>query len=268
MKHVPLICLLLLSPGIFSQTCDEKNTAFSTGESLTYEVYYNWGFIWADAGYVTFRCDTGSLKDKKCWHFNGTGGTHPGYDWFYRVRDKYESWVDTSSFKAMRFKRDVSEGGHYIFDDYYFNYSKKKVYTVSKRGNYITKLDSAKITSCTFDVQTIIYYARCIDFSKYRPNDTIPFDLFLDGKLEHVYIRYLGKEIFDSKETGKYNCINFKPLLIEGSIFSGGENMMVWVTDDKNKIPVYVESPITVGAIKVYLKKTSGVRNQMSAKME
>ena len=162
----------------------------------------------------------------------------------------------------------MHEGGSYLFDDYYFNFKKQKVFTVSKRDKKEAKLDSMKITPCTFDVQTIIYYSRCVDFSKYKVNDTIPFDLFLDGKLEHVYIRYLGKAVFDSKQTGKYNCIKFKPLLIKGSIFSGGENMVVWVTDDKNKIPVYVETKIIVGSVKVYLDKFTAVRNKITSRIE
>ena len=90
--------------------------------------------------------------------------------------------------------------------------------------------------------------------------------LLLDGKLFAIYVRYLGKEKFVSKELGAYNCIKFSPLLIEGTIFKKGESMTVWVSDDKNKLPLYIETAITVGTVKVKLMSYKGLRNPEDAK--
>ena len=80
-------------------------------------------------------------------------------------------------------------------------------------------------------------------------------------------INYLGKEKVETKE-GLFNCIKFSPLLIEGTIFKGGEQMMVWVTDDANKIPVRVESPIIVGAVRAELHKYQGLKNPVTSKVK
>ncbi|HLC82799.1 MAG TPA: DUF3108 domain-containing protein, partial [Bacteroidia bacterium] len=149
-------------------------------------------------------------------------------------------------------------------DDYIFNQKKNKVYTSSKRNRKPSKLDSISITSCTNDVMTAIFYARCLDFSKYKPKDTIPITFVLDGEVFPSYIRYLGKETIKSDLLGTVRCIKFSPKLIEGTIFKGGEGMVVWVTDDENKMPVYVETPIIVGTIKVRLYKYEGLKNQIN----
>ena len=104
------------------------------------------------------------------------------------------------------------------------------------------------------------------DFEKYKANDTIPVTLFLDDSIYPVYIRYLGKESLTTRE-GTYNCIKFRPLLIEGTLFKGGEKMTVWVTDDGNKIPVQVESPILVGSVKAELYRYEGLRHPVTAKV-
>jgi hypothetical protein len=65
-----------------------------------------------------------------------------------------------------------------------------------------------------------------------------------------MYLRYLGKETIKTKY-GKFKAIKFKPLLIKGTIFEGGEKMTVWVSDDKNHIPLRIESPISVGSVKI-----------------
>ena len=134
---------------------------------------------------------------------------------------------------------------------------------MEKRNNKPAKLDSINITSCTNDIGTAIYYTRCLDFSKSKKNDTIPITFVLDGKVYYSYIRYLGKEIINSELLGNVRCIKFSPKLVEGTIFKGGEGMVVWVTDDENKIPIYVETPIIVGVIKVKLSGYYGLRNKI-----
>jgi hypothetical protein len=107
-----------------------------------------------------------------------------------------------------------------------------------------------KTTNCIQDVVSAIYYARNIDFNKYKVGDKIPFDMFLDDEVYHLYIRYLGKEKIKTRY-GKFNAIKFKALLIKGTIFQGGEKMNAWVSDDPNHLLLRVESPITVGTIKI-----------------
>jgi hypothetical protein len=256
--------LTLYAVCAFSQSsCLPNNTVFRDKELFTYKIYYNWGAIWMAAGEASFGAVKTELNGQPVYHFTGLGSTYPKYDWFYKVNDKYESYADTLALKPLRFKRDAKEGGSYTFDDYVFNHKKKKVYTASKRNSKPTTFDSISITSCTNDVLTAIYYTRCIDFSSYRIKDTIPITFVLDGEVFPSYVRYMGTEIIKSELLGEVRCIKFRPKLIAGTLFKGGEGMTVWVTDDNNRMPVYVETPILVGTIKVQLLKYTGLRNKL-----
>jgi hypothetical protein len=95
-------------------------------------------------------------------------------------------------------------------------------------------------------------------------NDKIPFTLFLDNESYELYLRYLGKETVKTKY-GKFKAIKFKPLLIKGTIFEGGEKMTVWVSDDANRIPVRIESAISVGSIKVDMMGYQNLRYPLSS---
>jgi hypothetical protein len=260
-----ILLLLFLSPFALTaqKNCAISNQTFKAGEELTYKIYYNWGVIWMEAGATTFSAALDELNGKGVYHFVGLGATYPKYDWFYKVFDKYESYADTATLKPLRFLREASEGSSYTKDDYIFNQQKNKVYTLERRNKKSLKFDSIAITPCASDVVTAIFYARCLDFSKYKVKDTIPITFVLDGKLYSSYIRYLGKEVINSELLGNVRCIKFSPKLISGTIFKDGEGMTVWVTDDKNKIPVYVETPIVVGTIKVKLGKYVGLRNKI-----
>lgn len=248
--------------------CSPKNQSFQAGEELSYKIYYDWGAIWMAAGEATFSVSQENYRGKTAYHFKGTGNSYPKYDWFFKVRDKYESWADTSNLKPLRFIRDSHEGPVTTYNDCVFDHKKKIVYSGVRNKDNETKIDSVKIPPCTNDVLTAIYFSRCIDFSNYKPNDTIPITFVLENKVYPVYIRYIGKAVYKSEELGtSFNCIKFKPLLIEGTIFKGGENMTVWVTDDKNKLPLFVETKIVVGSIKVYLSGYKGLRNPVTSKV-
>ncbi len=184
------------------------------------------------------------------------------------MRDKYESYADTATIKPLRFLREAQDGKNHAFDDYVFNQRKNKVYTTSGKNSQPLKHDSVSIAPCTMDVMTSIFYERCMDFSKYKPQDTIPISFVLDGTVYSSSIRYLGKEIIDNDILGKVRCIKFRPKVIQGTVFKEGDKMTVWVTDDENKMPVYVEAEIFVGKIKVYLINYSGLRNKTNCIVE
>ncbi|MCE3280238.1 MAG: hypothetical protein K0S44_2429 [Bacteroidetes bacterium] len=269
MKKLLTFFSLLSTFFSFAQTtCTPINNTFKSNEIFSYKIYYSWGAIWVAAGEASFSAVKTELNNQHVYHFIGLGSTYPKYDWFYKVNDKYESYADTLTLKPLRFKREAREGGNYTFDDYVFNGRKKKVYTASKRDSKPIKYDSLSITSCTNDVLTAIYYTRCIDFSSYKIKDTIPVTFVLDGEVFPSYVRYLGTEVIHSETLGDVRCIKFRPKLIAGTLFKGGEGMTVWVTDDKNRMPVYVETPIVVGTIKVHLLKYSGLRNKLDCLVE
>lgn len=261
-KRVGLLLFFLLPFIVKAQNnCTVINQTFQPGEKLNFKILYNWGVIWMDAGEASFSVTSNDLNGRKAYHFIGMGSTYPKYDWFFKVYDKYESYADTFTLKPFRFIREAHEGGNYTKDDYIFNQQKSKIYSLEQRNKKPAKFDSIAITSCTNDVVTAIFYARSLDFSKYKPKDTIPITFVLDGKIYFSSIHYLGKEVIYSELLGNVRCIKFSQKLIEGTIFKGGEEMKVWVTDDKNKIPVYVETPIIVGTIKVKLSSYLGLRN-------
>lgn len=262
------ISLFLIIENCYAQECKTLNKAFKSGEELNYHIEYNWGPFWAEAGKVTFSVNDKEWLGKTYFNYKGIGSTYPKYDWFFKVNDRYEAYTDSISLKPIRFIRDVSEGGNYYYEENIFFPSKNKVYTYLKKGNKEAKRDTISLSDCTFDVLSLIYYSRNIDFSSYKINDTIPVKIFLDNEVHQIFIRYLGKEKYTSPYLGTFNCIKFSAMLIEGTIFKSGEHMKVYVTDDLNKIPLYIESKILVGNIKVYLKDYKNLRNNLSSKQE
>lgn len=221
--------------------CGIKNTAFHTGETVSMTVYYSTLGAYIGAGDATFTTTLERLNGKPVYHAVGVGKTYSFFDNFFKVRDRYESYIDTATMLPMKFIRNVEEGNYKKYNNVTFNQSANTA--VSTNGVF-------KITDCMQDVVSAVYYARNIDFDKYKPGDKIPFDMFLDDEIFHLYIRYMGKEKVKTRY-GKFRAIKIKPLLVKGTIFEGGEKMNAWISDDPNHLLLRVESPISVGSIKV-----------------
>lgn len=257
MRLLAILFCCIISTSAFAQAdfCGLHNTAFREGEQLLFKVWYNMGRVWVGAGEASFTTTLEQMGSKRVYHIVGNGNTLKSYEWFYKVRDKYETYIDVATMLPVKFVRNVNEGGFKIYNNVSFN---------QNIGQAVTTSGIYNVPRCVQDVLSTIYYARNINYNKYKPGDKISFSMFLDDKVYHLYIRYLGKQKIETRY-GVFNSIKISPLLIEGTIFKGGEKMAVWVSDDANHIPLRVESPILVGNIIVDMMGYGNLRNPLTA---
>ncbi len=252
-----IVLLTVFSLGAKAQNdfCGVSNKCVQAGEKLNFRVYYNLSALWVAAGEANFTTQKETLNGRNVFHITGDGQTYKSYDWIYRVRDRYETFIDTETLLPQKFLRNVDEGGYKFTNNVTFDQERKKAYSGKKTFD---------MPQCVQDVLSAIYYARNIDYNKYQPGTKIPFSMFLDDEVYSLYIRYVGKEKIKTKY-GTFNAIKITPLLIKGTIFKGGEKMVVWVSDDNNHIPLRVDSPILVGSIKVDMMGYSNLRYPLTA---
>lgn len=255
-------------PQMLMAQCSDQNSAFKAGEKVKYHAYYNWHFIWMNAGEVFFQVEKATHQSKPAYKLTSIGSTYKNYDPFYKVRDTFISVVDTVSIRPYLFHRKTNEGSYTAYETYRFDYDKKTISSaVSKeKAPYVNTMLPLK--DCTLDLLSMVYRARNIDFAKYRVNDKIPIRMVVDGGIHDLYIRYLGKEQVVTRDKRRFNCLKFKPLLMAGTIFEEGEDMTVWVTDDPNRIPIVVEAKILIGSVKAMFVEVSNPRYPLTSEVK
>jgi hypothetical protein len=243
--------------------CSMENTVFQSEEVLVYKIYYNWNFIWIPAGEILFKVtDEGGQ-----YHLSAKGKTYSSYEWFFKVRDNYDTYINKETLLPTTGIRDVNEGNYTLYDKVTFDQERRK--TISVRGDHKDKtiLREFDVDACMHDVLSIIYYTRNLDFEQVEEGEEFPVQIFMDKKSWPLKVKYKGKqEKTKVKGNGHFRTIKFSPEVITGEVFEKGTEMNIWATDDKNKIPVLIESPVSVGAVKVVLQGYSGLRYPMEVK--
>jgi len=268
MGRLESILLILLTIGLLAMTsksttnsdlCGLDNTAWQEGEMLRYKLYYNLSFIWIPAGEVTFHLnetDTTYVADIE-------GRSYGSYDNIFRVRDRFRSTIDKFTMRPLSFVRKVEEGKNRRFDSLTFDYKYDKIYSLNGDSIQVAQWDTVGLASCTEDLVSIMYNLRNIDIDNYNKGDRINSKIFFDKEYSPISIDYLKKEKKKVKNLGKFESIKIRPKVIIGSVFKENDIMNVWVSDDKNKIPLTIESPIRVGSVKAILIDYSGLKYEL-----
>jgi len=219
-----------------------NNTSFKPGEKLTYRLSY--GVLDAGEAVLTVNKSTKKVRGRELWKVRGTGRTISAFEWFYKVNDVYESYVDAQGMFPWMFVRRVNEGGYIINQDYTF-YQHKKVVDNGEGKKF-------GVPSNVQDMISAFYYLRTLDYDNASVGDVFTVNVFLDDELYPAKIRYKGKQVVKTRK-GKIKCHKFAPVVQEGRIFKTEKDLTVWITDDANKIPIVAKAKIKVGSLKMHL---------------
>lgn len=250
--------ILFILPGwLFAQdiTPYETNNAFSFGEELSYKMSYSL-YLKIPVAELNLKLleKPAVIKNKNHYHFFATAKTYRFYDPFFKVRDKFESFVDMQNFTPVYALNNYNEG----------SYHSKKYYIMDHEKGLVRNNNGKKssIPYLTQDILSAVYLARTFDLNGAQPGDSFMLNLYIDDSLYYIGFIYSGKEKIKFG-SDKITCLKIKPILIVDRVFKSDEDMIVWVTDDENKIPLKIHSGISVGSITATLTNYSGLKSPM-----
>ncbi len=230
------------------------NHSFSKGEVLEYRVHY--GFLNAGEGIVEVSPNIFKVNNRPCYKINVSGKSVGPFDLMLRIRDTWRTYVDTSTMNPQRFYVNIQEGRYRKEENVYFNYDTKKIR--SEEVNHETK--EFDLPRNVQDLISGYYYLRNVNFDRLANGDLILVKAFFDDGFYDFKVRYRGRGEANTK-WGKVRCIKLTPVMPDNKLFNGENSIRVWITDDKNRIPVKVEADMFVGAVELDLKRFKNLRH-------
>jgi hypothetical protein len=252
-----IITLIIQASLLASLSGDEfrklPNNAFREGEKLTFDVKY--GFV--TAGIATMHIPKiKRISGRNAYHVTFEVNSVTSFDIFYKVRDRYETYIDVEGLFPWRFEQHIREGNYSRDFSAFFDQRKGKAKT--SEGEY-------DIPKYVHDIVSAFYFARTLDYSGMKKGDKIHLQNFYKDKVYDLDVVYHGKETIEVA-AGKFDCIIVEPLVQEGGLFKSEGNIVIWLTDDNIKMPVRVKTKVVVGAIDADLTSFEGLAGPLKSK--
>lgn len=251
------LCLLISIVTNVGAQCGAENDAIQPGETLTYELKFNWKFIWLRVGKAIMKVDTLSHDGQKCLLTDLRSYTNGFADKFFRMRDTL-TCITTDDLVPLYFRKGAEEGKKYTVDEVKYSYKEGKCCVHQHRnrnGNDKELYD--EVDECVYDMLSIMLQARSYDPTYYEPGYKIHFTMATGRAIEEQTLIYRGKENFKAENDVVYRCLVFSFVEYDKD---GKEKEVItfYITDDRNHLPVRLDMYLNFGSAKVFLKNVEG----------
>ena len=252
MKRYLFIIIALLSYQIHLA---QNASAFQEGEWFEFRMSYSG---WLKAGEATMLVDEKKLNGKPVFHVTGKGKTTGAVNWFFKVRDRYESYFDIETGLPYKFIRKIDEGGHTKDIEIHFDQEARKAEVNNKKHKRVSTIATKANVQ---DMMSAFYYLRNnYETDNIKVGDEVKLNMFFDEENYLFRLKYLGKETIKTK-FGRVKTLKFRPYVLAGRVFKEQESLTLWVSADDNKIPLKVKADLAVGSLRADLVAFKGLKH-------
>lgn len=261
-----LLCLLCIPT---PAQCPIKNTAFKSGETLMYDMYFNWKFVWFKVGNATLSTTSTSYQGKEAFRSSLITRTSSKADRYFTMRDTLKSYV-THDLVPLYYTKRAKEGDRYRTDEVWYSYSGGMSHTKMRHRNRKGEIREKTMsrTGCIYDMLSIMLRARCMDLDNVKEGYTYNFTMTDAGDLHNEKLVFRGRSTFQIEHTTtKYRTLIFSYIEKDDDTGKDVELVRFYITDDKNHLPVRLDMNLKFGTAKAFLIGAHNILNPQSAKI-
>ena len=244
--------------------CAFHNDAFKSGEFLTYNLYYNWQFVWVKAGNASMSTVQSRYNGHPAYRASLTTRGNNRVDQMFVLRDTLLCY-SSLDMEPLYFRKGAREGKRYGVDEVFYSYHDGKVklrqHQLTRCGEHLWA--HRTVAHCVYDMLNICLRARSFNPEGWKSGHEIDFPI-ADGKnISPARLRYSGKVKIKADNGVKYRCLKLSYLEKEDGKYK--RIVDFYVSDDKNHIPVRLDMFLKFGAAKAFLVSMKGLRNPVTS---
>ena len=256
-----LLAMALQPINLLAQQCEVANTAFKEGESVRYDLYFDWGIIWKKVGYATFSTEKTVYEGQPAYDIRLMAVGSKEADMLFKLRDSLQVYM-TERLEHLYYKKAAEEGSHYSVDEAWYERENgvSKVHQLRTRPGVadFTPIESdTEDSRCIYDMLSIIARARNFSAEHFMQGHQTTLPLATGRKVEEETLICLGDNTIKAKDGKKYACKGFSLYAFDKD-GDKKEILRFYITDDANRLPVRIDFYLKIGSAKAYLKEVKG----------
>lgn len=221
------------------------NDSFQAGERYDYRIKF--GFVNIGVASVNVSSRIYSVNNRPTYRINVFGRTS-GITDIFKIRNSYISYVDTSAIIPHQFVYSAREGDFKRDQSIYFNQLRDKAVLVEGADK-----KSFNLPKYCQDVVSGYYYLRTLPFERMRNGEIVEIPLFFADEIYTMKVKYNGKTRITTK-FGKIDVFEINPILPPNKLFDGPGAIKVYVSDDRNRVPVEIFVDFKIGSASMELR--------------
>jgi len=242
--------------------CEFTNSAFSSGENIQYDLYFNYGILNARAGRGSITVTEANYRGVKAYktvmllNTSGLAGN------LYAVHDTLTSYID-SNLRPLLFTKEAFEGKDYSVERQVYTYNGEKIRIRAVRHWNGKELFDEVVTTdkCTYDYLSVLSYVRNLDYTGMKPGDRHYIQFISGRKPVDMYVNYQGISSIKANNGKTYEVIDISMTIHDDAFTNPKEALRASLTNDENRIPVIIDTSIRIGSVKGVLREVSGLRH-------
>lgn len=274
---IMFVVLLSYTSSAYSQLNSHKvvpdsRISFASGEKLSYSVTYSSAIIKTTIADVRLSVENYNYHNIPAYRAVVRANTRPFYNMFFKLDNTYESILDKQTLRPLFYATKLREGGYRYESTHTYDWDSKVVNTTGhniKKSRHYSHTQPLGLS--TYDAMALFFNIRCLDSESIDPGYSLTLDLVLEESTRPISFKFVGREIYTIDGVGKFRTLKFVGDLAANSAdegFEDGSQFYIWISDDKNHVPIFMESPLKVGRIQGSLSKWEGLKYPFESLIE
>lgn len=267
--HLTKLCIALALFFVSQKSmgqCTFKNTAFNSGEYLTYNLYYNWQFVWVKAGTASWYTVSSTYQGQPAYRASLTTKGSNKVDNYFVLRDTLLCY-NTKDLAPLYFRKGAHEGNRYTVDEVFYSYAngncKVKQHRMSNDGKHHWQEKTSK--ECLFDMMSIFLRARSFNPTEWKKGNIVNFSMVDGNSINDAQLIYNGKKIIKADNGKRYRCLELCYKEKQKGKWRNIANF--YVSDDNNHIPIRLDMNLKFGSAKAFLVSMKGIRSKIESEV-
>lgn len=253
---------LLIAASAASAQCTMKNTAFKSGESLTYNLYFNWKFVWYKVGTASLSTTERKYQGHEAYRTSLITRSNGRLDKYFIMRDTLLTYI-SKQLVPLYYRKGAHEGKRYTVDEVWYSYHDNRCKVRMKRLHNDKSITHNEKTSneCIFDMLSLFLRSRSLNPKGWQRGHQIKVEVAGGRDISPGLLTYKGIENIKADDGKKYRCLKLEYAEWNSKKKKYEKLSSFFVTDDLNHIPIRLDFNLRFGSAKAYLTSMKGIRN-------